>query len=260
MSRYQRSWARTYCLETFPQLKARSSGITNTPDSPTSSTNLRSSGRLRLRRVEYLNNDLESKLDGPLFGGPQVQSGSVSGTEVAPRFGVNYYVAPENMVYAAAAKGYRPGGANVAVSVPTTACEAQLAAYGPVTTFKPDTLWSYELGSKNQLLNSRLNVDASVYSSNGRRLRANIYFPACTTIFTANQGNARSTRFDLAFHPRLPLKYLFYRSPSAIRMRLICSNTYAAGLFSLREGQQVSDISPWNVAAGFTYRTNIAQG
>jgi iron complex outermembrane receptor protein len=208
-------------------------------------------------RVEHLKNALDSSLNGPLFGGPQVQSGSVTATEVAPKFGVNYYVAPGNMLYASAAKGYRPGGANVVVSVPTSACEAQLAAYGPVTTFKPDNLWSYELGSKNQLLSSRLNVDASVYYIKWSEIQSSIYFPACTTSLTANIGSARSTGFDLAI-TAAPTDNLSLALAVGYTDAIYTSTTYAAGLLLAREGQQVSDISPWNISAGFIYRTSIS--
>jgi iron complex outermembrane recepter protein len=208
-------------------------------------------------RVERLNNALDSNLNGPLVG-LQAQSGSVTATEVAPRFGVNYYVAPENMLYAAAAKGYRPGGENVAVSIPTSACEAQLAAYGPVTTFKPDSLWSYELGSKNQLFNARLNVDASVYYIKWSDIQSSIYFPACTTSLTANLGSARSTGFDLAL-TAAPTDNLSLALAVGYTDATYTSTSYAASVLLLaREGQQISDISPWNISAGFIYRTSIS--
>jgi iron complex outermembrane recepter protein len=208
-------------------------------------------------RVEHLTDSLESHLDGPLAGGPQIQGGSVSATEVAPKFGINYYLDSSNMVYASVGKGYRAGGENVAVLIPTSACEAQLAAYGPVTTYKPDTLWSYEVGSKNQLFNSRLNVDASAYYINWSQIQSSIYFPACTTSLTANLGKARSTGFDLALSAA-PSDKLSLSLAIGYTSAMYTSTTYAAGLLLARSGQQVSDISPWNISGGFIYKTPIS--
>jgi iron complex outermembrane recepter protein len=85
-----------------------------------------------------------------------------------PRFSLKFQVTPESLLYATAAKGFRQGGAN-AVIPNTPECEAAKAGYRAQTgrevpdTYQPDSVWSYELGSKNTFLDHRLLLNATVF-------------------------------------------------------------------------------------------------
>jgi outer membrane receptor protein involved in Fe transport len=76
-----------------------------------------------------------------------------SDSSVTPRFGLTYQSDKFGMVYATAAKGFRPGG----VYAPVWGC-----GYGPAP-YAADSLWSYEIGSKASLLDGRLDLDTSVF-------------------------------------------------------------------------------------------------
>jgi outer membrane receptor protein involved in Fe transport len=109
-----------------------------------------------------------------------------SESAVTPRYTAKYKFSPDAMVYASAAKGYRNGGAN---SVPS-----QCGAAGG--SFKSDSLWSYEIGSKNTLFDGRMNTRAAAYRINWSNIQQSILL-ACTYSVTANAGDATSTGAEL---------------------------------------------------------------
>jgi iron complex outermembrane receptor protein len=78
-------------------------------------------------------------------GGPQ----SASFHSVDPRFYVSLKLSDQVTAYASAAKGFRSGGFN-AVEQPR---------------FDPESVWTYEVGSKASLLDGGLSVDADLFYS-----------------------------------------------------------------------------------------------
>ena len=127
--------------------------------------------------------------------GPPVSS-SVSQTEhpVTPKIGLNYQIDTDNLLYVAAAKGFRIGGTNPDIGV---FCD--LTAYGLTkvpASYKSDSLWSYEIGSKNSFDDHRLLVDASAYLIKWNNIQQNVELP-CGFQFTGNLGNADSKGLDL---------------------------------------------------------------
>jgi outer membrane receptor protein involved in Fe transport len=73
-------------------------------------------------------------------------------------------------------------------------CAADLAALGRTSAppgAKPDSIWNYELGSKNTLLGGRLRVNAAIYDMNWSNIQLNIQLPTCAFSFDDNVGSAR---------------------------------------------------------------------
>lgn len=137
--------------------------------------------------------------NGPAAGGPSMSAGAANETPVNPRYAASYQINDNNMVYASAAKGYRVGGANAEIPG-YEACEEALASLGLKSaplTYKSDSTWSYELGSKNRLDGGRLQLDGSVYyiQWNGI-IQDTLATPNCPFTFTTNLGSAMSRGFD----------------------------------------------------------------
>jgi iron complex outermembrane receptor protein len=84
---------------------------------------------------------------------PQMQHEKIEETEFVPRFSVDWQINEDLFTYASAGKGFKPGG------IATT------DGNGDITTghYKPETLWSYEIGVKSDLLNNRLRVNAAIF-------------------------------------------------------------------------------------------------
>jgi iron complex outermembrane recepter protein len=127
--------------------------------------------------------------------GPPVSS-SVSQTErpVTPKIGLSYQIDQDNLLYAAAAKGFRIGGTNPDIGVFCDLSPYGLSKVPPA--YASDSLWSYEVGSKNAFDGRRLLVDASAYLIKWKNIQQNVALP-CGFQFTGNLGNAESKGFDI---------------------------------------------------------------
>jgi outer membrane receptor protein involved in Fe transport len=87
---------------------------------------------------------------------PPIFRAGDSDTWTAPQFGLSWQVDARDLLYLTVAKGYGSGG--VSPQYPTD--PAGSISPGP---YPPDTLWSYEIGSKHSLRNGRLRLEASVF-------------------------------------------------------------------------------------------------
>lgn len=128
-----------------------------------------------------------------------------SETKTTPKFGLTWQIDEDNMVYATAAEGFRPAGASLRVP---SICDFDLTQNGYVdsngnptqpTTYDSDSVWSYELGSKNRMWGGRVVLDGSVYYIKWKNIQANVSLPNCAYNFVDNLANATSKGFDLAF-------------------------------------------------------------
>ena len=133
---------------------------------------------------------------GPVVGPPVHDTGSQESHPVTPKAGLSWKFDQSNMVYTTVAKGFRTGGYNPRVGVP---CAGDLSALGLSSTpqlYGPDSVWSYEIGSKNDFLGHRVRLDSSVYYINWKSIQQNIALP-CGFQFVSNLGGATSKGFDI---------------------------------------------------------------
>jgi iron complex outermembrane recepter protein len=135
---------------------------------------------------------------GVFNGGSTVGSGFSKDSGTTPKYELSYHWTPDILTYATAAKGFRQGGP--VDNFPAGLCNADLAAIGltsPPTSFKADTLWSYELGAKTAWLDHRLTVNGDVYYIDWSRIQQLIALPTCGLDFTGNFGKAESKGSEL---------------------------------------------------------------
>jgi outer membrane receptor protein involved in Fe transport len=160
---------------------------------------LKLSAGLRIARSGYSFKDYEDGPWGP--AAPFFKSGSAAEKPITPRVNLTWQIDQNRMVYASAAKGYRPGGANEPVPTNTNGgCGNDLAALGLSQvpgTYGSDSLWSYEGGLKGRFLDHKLLIESSAYWINWSRIQQSIYLPTCAYNYIANLGHAVSRGFDL---------------------------------------------------------------
>jgi iron complex outermembrane recepter protein len=131
---------------------------------------------------------------GPLFGVPPGQQSIAPALEsttdaftylVTPRFKLS----PDLMLYARFASGYRPGLFNP---------NAGPGAPAIPSSFDSDTIKTYELGMKADLLERRLFIDASLYYIDWRDLQLQVVDPASNLGYKTNGGAAKSEGVELS--------------------------------------------------------------
>jgi len=149
---------------------------------------------LRVSKLDYTGSVAET---GPFLATTIITQGSASEKPVTPKAVLSWQPDRDNMVYVSASKGFRPGGPNVGVGL---ICGGDLASLGlPLIggqrqvpgQFSSDSLWSYEIGSKNTFLDHRLQINASAFYINWKDIQQNVYLPSCGEQFTANLGKAK---------------------------------------------------------------------
>lgn len=141
-----------------------------------------------------------------LFNGGVTTSGDREAKEsgVNPKFSINYSLSDDALVYAQAAKGFRFGGVNQVV--PLNVCGDELAENNlpipPPADYDPDSLWSYEIGSKNTAMDGRLSLNASAFIIKWSDVQTRRAL-ACGFSFKQNSGEMTSqgVEFEATLRP-----------------------------------------------------------
>jgi iron complex outermembrane recepter protein len=211
---------------------------------------------VRVARSEVYFTDIRAA-PGDGFG---TSVGSEKQNPVTPKFGVAEQIDEHNMVYATASKGYRSGGANRPLPV-NPQCTADLASLGftaAPATYESDSVWSYEVGSKNAFLDNRLRVATSAYYVKWKDIINDVALPSCGLDFIANLGKATSKGFDLQLETR-PLEALYLSTSVGYSKATYDKTVEAAGARApiVRGGWTLGG-APWIVSAAAQY--NIQGG
>ena len=121
-----------------------------------------------------------------------------SASAVSPKLQVSYKPAEDRMVYASATRGFRPGGPNSAVPLNALDCPEALARLGLTEApaqYEPDTLWSYEIGSKLSFRH-RGSVNLAAYRIDWKDVQQTVFLGTfgsdCGFTFVGNIGKAKS--------------------------------------------------------------------
>jgi iron complex outermembrane recepter protein len=149
--------------------------------------------------------DIQQRIDG---GGNGIANGGLTTVSnrrsnnvgVTPRFAVAYNVNEDHMVYANAAKGFRIGGPN-ALGTNSPACVPslnQLRLERPPDSYQSDSLWSYEVGLKNEFPPSQGMLNLALFHSDWKQIQQSITLASCALSFVGNVGAARVDGAELS--------------------------------------------------------------
>jgi iron complex outermembrane recepter protein len=105
------------------------------------------------------------------------------------RVGLDYQVAEDNLLYASASTGFSSGGFN----------GSQAAAALGRSTFAPQTVNAYEIGSKNRFADNRIQLNLSAFYNRYSSLQEQRQIPVGNTTLSIieNSGKARSYGAEL---------------------------------------------------------------
>ena len=143
--------------------------------------------------------DFSDTRNGPVNSGVQtITTEHTNDHAFTPKVGLEYELDGHKMVYASASKGFRPGGGQLPVD--PNFCAADLATLGisaSPTSFKSDSLWSYELGGKGVTDGGRLQFDANAYYVKWSNIQQSVRLPRCSFSYVDNLGKATGKGVDL---------------------------------------------------------------
>jgi iron complex outermembrane recepter protein len=191
---------------------------------------------------------------GTLLGGLVVDSvNSASENPFTPRYVLNYKPREDSLYYASAAKGFRPGGVNPELP---PACTSTLPAPIP-TVFSSDTLWQYELGTKQTLLEHRLQVNAAIYYLQWKNIQQFVYL-ACGLGFVPNLGNVTGKGGDFEISWRATDNLTVGLNGAYTTAYYNQTQTLGVGYGTINLVTQGDHLlaSPWNVSTNLEYVFN----
>jgi iron complex outermembrane recepter protein len=221
---------------------------------------------LRIERSSV--QDQQEQYGGPLQGttyGTTVLPDQKQ-TPITPRFGLTYQYTDKDMVYATAAKGYRPGGSNSPNATQNPLCDASFQAlglHGVPATYDSDSLWSYELGAKDSLFNDRMSFQTSVYYIDWSGIQTTVNLPSCGAFYTANRGKAISQGFD--FQVAGILAEGLKASANVGYTDVYYPNAeYGAAVggappLLIGAGDKLPNVAPWNASVHADYSVDIGR-
>jgi iron complex outermembrane recepter protein len=154
-------------------------------------------------RASHTEQTHEAVSNGYFNGGLSQNSNTTTSTSNTPKVNVSYQVTADSLVYATAAKGARPGGAQHYVPVPFCSPDlAQLGLTNTPTKYSPDSLWSYEVGSKNRFGDGRFMLNGAAFYIDWKNIQQEVDL-ACGFPLVTNFAKATSKGAELegAYHP-----------------------------------------------------------
>ena len=113
--------------------------------------------------------------------------GLAANSGITPKFNLAYIPNDNLTVYGTVSKGFRPGGPNSPIPPPCKPAPTQ---------FGPDSVWSYELGEKAKIFDSRVSVNSDVYYENWADVQQQVA-PGCGYKYTTNAGTAKAYGAEL---------------------------------------------------------------
>jgi len=163
---------------------------------------------------------------------------------VNPKFNLAWLPSRDFTLYGIVSKGFRPGGGNQIIPTSGTeegdACAASLASFGKTdnpTTYKPDSVWNYEIGEKARFLNGALTVNASAYYENWRNIQRAVTL-TCGYIYSDNAGSAHVYGAELEVSAKLG-KELTFTANGAYTHAVYAQDSAEAGV---SKGDRLPDV------------------
>jgi iron complex outermembrane receptor protein len=138
-----------------------------------------------LRQSDIKNGFDQRQGSGPFAGGPS--QGERDETPLTPKYNITWDVNDDALVYAQAAKGFRPGGAAGLIS---ELCAPELEARGlsAAPGFDSDELWTYEAGAKGRFADRKATFAASVFQTKWSKKPEAVFLSSCGETLNFNVG------------------------------------------------------------------------
>lgn len=161
-----------------------------------------------------------------------------------PKASLTWTITPDMMVYALASKGFRFGGPNLNPPDPKD-------PFPP--TYSPDSLWNYELGTRTDWLDRRLQLDVTAFYIDWSNIQVRL---------STADGLAYATNFGRATNYGLE-NSLLWHATSALTLQ--ASATYLSatlkqavmfGETAVPASSVLPGASKWNVSGTAEYRMN----
>ena len=212
-----------------------------------------------LRWYDY-KEDRTQIFDG-IFSDPNDSVGSVKANGIAPRVIASYRISDSTKLNAQISKGFRLGGINDPLLVPL--CTGNdLAVFGGHPTWKDETLWDYEVGSKSQVMGNRGSFNVALYEMDIDNLQGTVTAGSCSSRLIFSVPKARSTGGEVEFSlaPTDAFDFSVSASHSDSKLRSSIRDGSGNVVAGIQSGARMPTVPQDQAAAAATYRWQMSSG
>ena len=184
---------------------------------------------------------------------------SASWDSLNPRFNLKYKPAENRNIYINIAKGFRSGS----LQTPAQAAAADATLGLPPGTIgatnKPDSLWTYELGTRWELANRTLLLEGSIYQTDWKDVL--VQFATAAVISITNAGDARIKGGDIGLVWRTPVEGLNLHATAAYNDSKFTSvlGKLSVGT-AIRVGGPVPNVPKKTLSLAADYQRDLGNG
>lgn len=186
---------------------------------------------------------------------PGTFSGSQTDHKTTPKMSIQYEFSQDAQIYATAAQGFRIGGVN---AFSNSLCADDLAeahlTQEEAQSYKSDSLWSYELGSKTSWLENRVTANVAAFYIDWSNVQQSVALPTCGFSVFVNAGTARSTGGELELNAAVATGLTFSAGLGYTDTEVTGNN----GIPSIKVGQPLQQIPKWTATAALDYTFQVA--
>ncbi len=175
-----------------------------------------------------------------------------------PKFNLSYTFDRDFMVYATAAKGFRPGGGNAVYPVTGPYWSAVFAPYNfsggkwP-SSYKSDSVWSYEIGEKARFLDRRVTLNTSFYYEDWQHIQ----LEALPGDWALNINGNKARIYGGEVETRVNLGGGFQLDGD---VGYTHARVDAGPHWQITPADKLSDVAPVNASVSLNYSRDIADG
>jgi len=193
--------------------------------------------------------DIKQRVDGNfdgVFNGGHTEVDARRTTDVGftPKYELSYKPLDGSLLYTSASKGFRQGGPN-RFNTDSPLCAADFARLGITRApdgYQPDSLWTYELGSKNELGAKRTIINAAIYYTDWKKIQQQVNLNSCGYQFVGNVGAATIRGAELSVESAVGAGVTLGGNASYADTRITATSQGV----SAQIGQEVLDTPKWS--------------
>jgi len=194
-------------------------------------------------------------------GHPVSQPGSSTADGVAPRFIVTYKLSDATNLNAQVSKGFRLGGVNDPTNFSLCTPQDRVTFSGR-ESWKDETAWNYEIGTKSKILGGRGTVGVSGFYEDINDLQVTVTAGSCSSRLIFNVPKARSIggEFELGLTPNEHFDFSVSAAYADSEIRSTITGTPAlVASTGIREGNRLPSVPKFQAALSATYQQPVTR-
>ncbi|HEY3655309.1 MAG TPA: TonB-dependent receptor [Steroidobacteraceae bacterium] len=169
-----------------------------------------------------------------------------------PKASLTWHATDNIMTYAAISKGFRVGGVQPYFTSPGSTIPAP-------NTFKSDSLWNYEIGTRTQWLQNTLHIDVTAFYERWKDPQVFVLPPGQLIPYLDNVGGVNSEGGDVALQYLLPIPGLSFKASAAYTHAVTTQALLLSNGTTAPSGSDWPATPKWQTSATLAYERNVGQ-